>query len=230
MGCFGRLTHSGVSRKGFFKELQFKPRTDGRKGVNGITGYDGGGVGLRVRREGTAYVEALKGEEYGTSRQRQKSSLLGVIEGGKEWPEMSLARSVGSDHTWLQAISICLQSTCLKQAHNAMSVTAMAFTCLPPWVRNPLISLPLPFSPANLIPCVWFTEGNEPSQHSATGNTPKPILFVSTIKDFSGSDIPSFVNHSRSRTKGHSKIDVPGRHFMVTNLSAKSWAVLQGPV
>ena len=141
--CFGRLTHSGSSRKGFFEQLQFKPRPDrwtGHQWHNGVR--------LRVRREGIAHVETLKwmGKSMAHSRQRQKSSLLGVRERGAEWPEWDEPGEATGARLYMASFTL-----------------------------SPAMSVSLPFSPADLIPRGQFPEGMYLSQDSATGHSPMLI-------------------------------------------------------
>ena len=159
--CFGRLTHSGSSRKGFFEQLQFKPRLDrwtGHQWHNGVR--------LRVKREGIAYVETLKwmGKSRAPPRQRQKSSLLGVRERGAEWAE------------WDEP----------GEAAGAR-VHAASFALSPPLSRNPATSVSLPSSPADLIPWVQFPEDIAPFSRFSHRSFPNAHSSVS-IKDFSVSD------------------------------------------
>lgn len=157
--CFGRLTHSRSSRKGFFEQLQFNPRPDrwiGHQWHNGVR--------LRVRSEGIAYVETLEwmGKSMTHSRQREIQLI---------WSERKRSRV-----TWDES----------GKAMGARLYTA-SFTLSPPLARNSAMSVSLSFSPTDLIPWVQFLEGIVP--FSRFSYKPFPNAHSSVpIKDFNGSD------------------------------------------
>lgn len=153
-------THSGDSRKGFFEELQLEPRPDRWTGVNDITWWDGYRMGLREKGEQRAYMEALKWKRVWHIQTKDRPVYL---EGEKREQSDQRWVSKGGKCSWLPpSLPTCLQSVCPKQVHHTPKSLLWCSLIPPLGARNPPMSVPLPFPPAKLTPCVWFPEENEP--------------------------------------------------------------------